>query len=105
MVKIALAGGSGSESLHHKEDSQGQVAPPNAACVSEVSNAAAQQPAEGSPGIGLRQEAGPVRPASARLPEALRRSHEGLATLVSEIGQHVAEVEPDPELGDGMSLL
>ena len=89
--------GYGSDSLHHKEGSQGEVAPPNAAGVNEVSKAAAQQPAEGFPPAGLTQEAGPVRPASARQPEALRRSHEGLAMLVSEIGQHVAEVEPDPE--------
>ncbi|KAK9840064.1 hypothetical protein WJX74_002785 [Apatococcus lobatus] len=98
---------SDSTSMHHDKHPRDGIMPgphpSNATGAREVAGAASQQPGGGSAQDLARQQTGHTRQMaanagpSARQPDILRRSHEGLATLVNEIGQHVAETDPEQE--------
>ena len=89
-----LSSGTTLHECHHESH---QVANPDATGVERVTSNHAQQPDAGAMAMGTRQATGAVRPASARQADALRSSHEGLAVLVSQIGQHVGEADPEQE--------
>lgn len=91
-----LSSGS-STTLHGFLGESHQVAHPDATSGTTVLSNCAQQRDAGTMPMGPRQVTGSVRPASARQPDALRSSHEGLAALVNEIGQHVGEADPEQE--------
>ena len=59
----------------------------------DASSEAIKQHPQAAP-EGLQTSAGPEPMRGA---DILRSSHEGLAALVSEIGQHVSDVEPETE--------
>ena len=83
--------------LHEIHDESQQIAASDVIGVDSVPADRAQQPDADGMSFELRQVPGSRRPASARQPDALRSSHEGLAALVSQIGQHVGEADPEQE--------